>query len=50
MGAEGMGLSEKLLKKMEELISIPGTGNVESLNVSNATTAILTEWFRQSGS
>jgi TrmH RNA methyltransferase len=47
MGAEGMGLSEKLLKKMEELISIPGTGNVESLNVSNATTAILTEWFRQ---
>jgi TrmH RNA methyltransferase len=47
MGAEGMGLSDKLLKKMEELISIPGTGNVESLNVSNATTAILTEWFRQ---
>jgi TrmH RNA methyltransferase len=48
MGAEGKGLSEKLLKKMNELISIPGTGNVESLNVSNATTAILTEWFRQS--
>ncbi len=47
MGAEGMGLSEKLLKKMEVLISIPGTGNVESLNVSNATTAVLTEWFRQ---
>ncbi len=48
MGAEGMGLSEKLLKKMDELISIPGSGQVESLNVSNATTAILTEWFRQS--
>lgn len=47
MGAEGKGLSEKLLKKMDELISIPGTGNVESLNVSNATTAILTEWYRQ---
>lgn len=47
MGAEGKGLSEKLLKKMEVLLSIPGTGNVESLNVSNATTAILTEWFRQ---
>ncbi len=47
MGAEGMGLSAKLLKKMEVLISIPGTGNVESLNVSNATTAVLTEWFRQ---
>jgi TrmH RNA methyltransferase len=49
MGAEGKGLSEKLLKKMDELISIPGTGNVESLNVSNATTAILTEWYRQLG-
>ncbi|MFL5784809.1 MAG: TrmH family RNA methyltransferase [Bacteriovoracaceae bacterium] len=47
LGAEGKGLSEKLMKKMNELISIPGTGNVESLNVSNATTAILTEWFRQ---
>jgi TrmH RNA methyltransferase len=49
MGAEGKGLSEKLLKKMDELLTIPGTGNVESLNVSNATTAILTEWFRQRG-
>lgn len=47
MGAEGKGLSEKLMKKMDTLLSIPGTGNVESLNVSNATTAILTEWFRQ---
>lgn len=47
MGAEGKGMSEKLLKKMDELIQIPGTGNVESLNVSNATTAILTEWYRQ---
>lgn len=48
MGAEGKGMSEKLLKQMDELITIPGTGNVESLNVSNATVAILTEWFRQS--
>jgi TrmH RNA methyltransferase len=47
LGAEGVGLSDKLTKKMDELISIPGTGEVESLNVSNATTAILTEWFRQ---
>ena len=48
LGAEGVGLSDKLLKSMNGLISIPGTGNVESLNVSNATAAILTEWYRQS--
>jgi TrmH RNA methyltransferase len=47
LGAEGVGLSEKLLKKMNQLVMIPGTGEVESLNVSNATTAILTEWYRQ---
>jgi TrmH RNA methyltransferase len=47
MGAEREGLSDKLTKKMDHLLSIPGTGEVESLNVSNATTAILTEWFRQ---
>ena len=47
MGAEREGLSSKLMKKMNHFISIPGTGNVESLNVSNATTAILSEWYRQ---
>jgi RNA methyltransferase, TrmH family len=47
LGAEGVGLSDKLLKKMNSLVSIPGTGEVESLNVSNATTAVLTEWYRQ---
>jgi TrmH RNA methyltransferase len=47
LGAEGVGLSDKLLKKMNQLVSIPGTGEVESLNVSNATTAMLTEWYRQ---
>lgn len=47
LGAEGEGLSDKLLKKMNQLICIPGTGEVESLNVSNATTSILTEWYRQ---
>lgn len=46
-GAEREGLSDKLMKKMNHFITIPGTGEVESLNVSNATTAILTEWFRQ---
>lgn len=47
LGAEGEGLSNSMMKKMNKLLSIPGTGEVESLNVSNATTAILTEWFRQ---
>jgi TrmH RNA methyltransferase len=47
VGAEGVGLSDKLTKNMNGLLSIPGTGEVESLNVSNATTAILTEWYRQ---
>lgn len=47
LGAEGVGLSDKLTKKMNHLLSIPGTGEVESLNVSNATTAVLTEWYRQ---
>lgn len=47
VGAEGAGLSDKLMKMMNASLSIPGTGEVESLNVANATTAILTEWFRQ---
>jgi TrmH RNA methyltransferase len=47
LGAEGEGLSGKLMKKIDEKLSIPGTGEVESLNVSNATTAFLTEWYRQ---
>ncbi|MGE3610628.1 MAG: TrmH family RNA methyltransferase [Bacteriovoracaceae bacterium] len=46
MGAEGAGLSKRFLQGMEG-IQIPGTGEVESLNVSNATAAILSEWYRQ---
>ncbi len=47
LGAEREGLSEKLVKKMNQLVSIPGTGEVESLNVSAATSAVLSEWYRQ---
>jgi len=47
-GAEGEGLSQRMLKKISNFIQIPGTGMVESLNVSNATAVILGEWFRQS--
>lgn len=47
LGAEGEGLSTKLKKKIDTMVSIPGTGNVESLNVSNAATALVSEWYRQ---
>lgn len=40
MGNEGEGLSTALLKQADQTIAIPGTGAVESLNVS-AATAIL---------
>jgi TrmH RNA methyltransferase len=46
-GAEGEGLSQKLLKTLKQHLMIPGTGAVESLNVSNAVTVILSEWYRQ---
>jgi RNA methyltransferase, TrmH family len=47
LGAEKEGLSPTMMKKMTGLLSIPGTGEVESLNVSTATAALLTEWYRQ---
>lgn len=47
LGAEREGLSPTMMKKMTGLVSIPGTGEVESLNVSTATAALLTEWYRQ---
>jgi RNA methyltransferase, TrmH family len=48
MGAEGAGLSDKLFKMLgNNKIQIPGTDQVESLNVSNATTVIVAEWYRQ---
>jgi RNA methyltransferase, TrmH family len=47
LGAEGPGLSAKILKKVDASVTIPGSGAVESLNVSNAWTAVATEWYRQ---
>jgi tRNA G18 (ribose-2'-O)-methylase SpoU len=34
-------------KKAEVLLQIPGTGEVESLNVSTATALLIGEWYRQ---
>jgi RNA methyltransferase, TrmH family len=47
MGAEGKGLSSEAVKLAEKRIVIPGSGKVESLNVSVAASLCLGEWFRQ---
>jgi TrmH RNA methyltransferase len=50
MGAEGSGLKESTIKRATKLLTIPGTGLVESLNVSAATAVLLGSWYRQFGS
>jgi len=47
MGAEQMGVDKELSAVANLQIGIPGTGHVESLNVSAATAVILSEWKRQ---
>lgn len=47
LGSEGPGLSPFALKSIPNHLLIPGTGNVESLNVSTASTLFLAEWYRQ---
>ena len=47
MGSESEGISPQLLKLMDETLMIPGTGLVESLNVSVATGIFLGEYWRQ---
>lgn len=47
MGAEQMGVAKELSATANLQIGIPGTGHVESLNVSAATAVILSEWQRQ---
>lgn len=47
LGAEGPGLSAILRKVADEIVTIPGTGLVESLNVSVAAALILGEYWRQ---
>jgi TrmH RNA methyltransferase len=50
MGAEGKGISSGLKKLADGIITIPGTGSVESLNVSVAAGLVLGEYWRQSES
>ena len=47
MGAEQAGVEAELLAASKLRVEIPGTGNVDSLNVSAATAVLLAEWQRQ---
>ena len=47
MGAEGRGISSGLRKIADSIVTIPGTGEVESLNVSVAAGLVLGEYWRQ---
>jgi RNA methyltransferase, TrmH family len=47
MGGESDGITEKLLSLTTDFLQIPGTGAVESLNVSVATSVLLSEYTRQ---
>lgn len=47
MGSEEDGISDQLLRSADELVSIPMTGRVASLNVSVANAIILYEAIRQ---
>lgn len=49
MGEEQSGVSKKIAALGDLPIKIPGTGAVESLNVSVATALIVAEWWRQQG-
>jgi len=47
MGPESSGLSDFLIEDADMMIKIPGSENVESLNVATATGIILGEYWRQ---
>ena len=46
-GPEREGLSPGVMKRCDRVLKIPGTGNVESLNLSCAGAVVLGEWRRQ---
>jgi TrmH RNA methyltransferase len=47
MGSEAEGVGKQLQSLSDMLLQIPGTGDVESLNVSVATSLFLGEFYRQ---
>lgn len=48
LGAEGEGVDPALAAACQQRIGIPGTGAVESLNVSVAGAVLMAEWYRRS--
>ncbi|MHC5269319.1 23S rRNA (guanosine(2251)-2'-O)-methyltransferase RlmB [Enterococcus sp. LJL98] len=49
IGNEGRGMSEGLKKEVDEMLTIPMTGHVQSLNASVAASLLMYEVFRQRG-
>ncbi|MGI6032372.1 MAG: 23S rRNA (guanosine(2251)-2'-O)-methyltransferase RlmB [Coriobacteriales bacterium] len=47
MGSEEKGLAPLTVKTCDLLVKLPQAGNVESLNVAQATTVLAYEWMRQ---
>jgi TrmH RNA methyltransferase len=47
LGAEGEGLRRSLIDRADQHLTIPGTGAVESLNVSASAAVLLGEYWRQ---
>ncbi|MCC5825832.1 tRNA/rRNA methyltransferase [Alkalimonas sp.] len=48
-GEEMFGVSKAVAQKADTLLRIPGSNQVESLNVSVAAALIIGEWYRQHG-
>ncbi|MBN1143744.1 MAG: 23S rRNA (guanosine(2251)-2'-O)-methyltransferase RlmB [Bacteroidales bacterium] len=49
MGAEDTGIDARLLKMADQLVRIPMSGSIQSLNVSAAATVVFFELVRQRG-
>ena len=49
IGAEDEGLPVEIAAQADAILSIPGTGHVDSLNVAAATAVLLGEFWRQHG-
>ncbi|MEP6939846.1 MAG: TrmH family RNA methyltransferase [Rudaea sp.] len=47
LGAEGEGMSKQLIRAADLRITVPGTGAVESLNVSASAAVVFGEFWRQ---
>jgi TrmH RNA methyltransferase len=47
LGSEGQGLPPELGRAADVTWKIPGTGQIESLNVAAAAAVLLGEWYRQ---